>query len=269
MLIDNKQIYEAFNDKQIIKYLKEEGYKKAVVRGNNIHDSQSLIDYYETLPGNFIISSLQGSPKKSELSQDQKRELVTRIKKVNGILTDISAPKETIKLTKDSLSKVLTERIAEIKYLDDGTRAHLANDLSNTVSRSDAYAIIDGMLSKNIAERLKLELVDPSYNSLFVKTAEAFVQDRIRVLDDIPKQFLQAGITVRALRKKIELAQFMFEIAIFIKSMGSEKVVEILTDKAIDYVEHKLQEKGLEMISRKNWFGLYTILAKKMGVEFK
>ena len=90
-----------------------------------------------------------------------------------------------------------------------------------------------------------------------------------RMQSDIPKQFLQAGITVRALRKKIELAQFMFEIAIFIKSMGSEKVVEILTDKAIDYVEHKLQEKGLEMISRKNWFGLYTILAKKMGVEFK
>lgn len=268
-LIDNEQVYEALNDKQVIKYLKEEGFEKVVVRGNNIYPEQSLMDYFSNLPNNFIFSSFEGSPKKSSLSQDQLRTLVDRINKVDTFLSDISAPREHVSLTSDSLSNMLVDRIAGIDYLAPDIANNLREGFSKVVSRSDAYNLIKSTQFESYAEKLRAEIVDPSYNSLFVKPGETFVQDRIKVLDKIPNRLLQSGVTIKSLRKEIELVQFILEVAIFIKSLGSEELLKILTDKAIDYTEDKLKEKGLEKLSRKNWFGLYPILVKKMGVEFK
>lgn len=269
-LIDNEQVYEALNDKQIIKYLKEEGFKKVVVRGNNIYPGQTLMDYFCNLPSSFIFSSLEGSPKKSNLSQDQSKNLVTRIKKIDTFLSDISAPREPIQLTKDSLSNVLIKRLDDIDYLSPDIAKNLRKDFAKVVSRSDAYEIIiNSTQIKGIANKLKNEIVDPSYNSLFVKPGETFVQDRIKVLDNIPNQLLQAGVIIKSLRKEIELIQFMLEIAIFIKSLGTEELLKVLTEEAIGYAEDKLIEKGFQKLSRKNWFGLYPVLTKKMGIEFK
>ena len=268
-VIDNEQVYEALNDKQIIKYLKEEGFEKVVVRGNNIHPGQPLIDYFDNLPNNYIFSSIEGSPCKKDLSQDQLRNLINRIKKIDAFFSDVSAPREYIELTKDSLSNILVERVAGIDYLAQDTVNNLREGFSKVVSRSDAYDLIKSNQFDLPVEKLRVEIVDPSYNSLFVKPGETFVQDRIKVLDKIPNRLLQYGVTIRSLRDEIELVKFIWDVAIFVKSLGSEELIKILTDKAIDYAEDKLKEKGFEKLSRKNWFGLYQLLVKKMGVEFK
>ena len=115
-LIDNEEMFDALNDKQIIKYLKEEGSGKIVVRGNNIYPEQPLMDYFNNLPNNYIISSLEGSPSKGILQKDQLRNLLNRIEKIDKFLSDISAPREHIQLTNDSLSDLLVERASGIDY---------------------------------------------------------------------------------------------------------------------------------------------------------
>jgi hypothetical protein len=268
-LIDNEHIYHAFDNKNIIKYLNEEGFEKVVLRGNIKSSDQSLMDYYDKLPEDFIVSSIKGSPRKSNLEKDQEKDLMTRIRKMDAFLANVSAPREPIQLADDSLSSMLLERIAGIDYLAADNVSFLREGFAKVVSRSKAYGFIESTQPKELADKLKVELIDPSYNSLFVKQGEAFVQDRIMVLSGLPNRILQAGVTIRSLRNEIELARFIFELIIFIKTFGVEELRKFLTDKAIEFAEDKLKEMGLERLSRKNWFGLYPKLAKKMGVEFK
>jgi len=44
---------------------------------------------------------------------------------------------------------------------------------------------------------------------------------------------------------------------------------KILTDEALGYIEDKTKKTSVSFLSRKNWFGLYPILSKKMGLEIK
>lgn len=268
-LIDNEHMYDVFNDKHIIRYLKEDGLRKVVVRGNLISSNQSLIEYYEKLPDNFIVSSIHGSPLKSELDRYDVGRVKSRIKKMDALLRDVYAPREPIQLTENSLSSVLVNRIDGIDYLADDKVNYLREGFANVGSRSAAYHLINESQPKIIADKLKVEVVDPSYNSLFIKSGEAFVQDRIELFDVIPNRLLQAGVAIKSLRKEIELARYIFDLIVFIKTFGVEELTRFLTNRAIDFAEEKLRDIGLETLARKNWFGLYPILANKMGVEFK
>jgi len=46
-------------------------------------------------------------------------------------------------------------------------------------------------------------------------------------------------------------------------------LLSCLTDEALDYLEGKAQKKGFELLSRRNWFGLYSKMQNFIGVEVK
>ena len=54
-----------------------------------------------------------------------------------------------------------------------------------------------------------------------------------------------------------------------ISSFGANEIIKFFTDEAISYVEDKLQDKGENYLSRKNWFGMYNIMKNKVGLEVK
>jgi len=88
-------------------------------------------------------------------------------------------------------------------------------------------------------------------------------------LDRIPNKILDVAVTIKSLREEIELLSFIWESVVFIRSAGAEDLLRVVTKKAIDYIEDRFLNNGFEMLSRKNWFGLYPKLARKMGIEFK
>lgn len=268
-LIDNENIFNALNDSQLVKYLKEEGLGKLVVRGKDVYPGQTLMEYFNNLPGNYIFSSIEGAPAKRALSQDQLKNLVERINYVDNFLLDISAQRERVELTPHSLSMQLVDRIAGVDFLDLKVKDNLQESFKRVVSRSDAYKIIQSPNLIDSSERLRVELVDPSYNLLFVKPGETFAQDKIKILDRIPNKILDVAVTIKSLREEIELLSFIWESVVFIRSAGAEDLLRVVTKKAIDYIEDRFLNNGFEMLSRKNWFGLYPKLARKMGIEFK
>jgi hypothetical protein len=268
-LIDNEYIHQALLDKQIVKYLKEEGHKKLVVRGNNVHEDQSLMNYFDSLPGKYIVSSIAGSPRKSELTNDQEASLRSRIRAMDKLLTDVSAPKETVSLAENSLSSLMVQRVKDDRTLSQEQMMELQSGFGNVVSRSEAYAFADANFPQASARKLKVELIDPCYNLLFVKPKEAFVQDRIRLLEKLPKEILSAGITIKSLRREITLVKYLWKLAVIIKSFGTEELAKVLTEEALGFIEDMLKDRGFEELSRRNWFGLYEILSRKFGVEIK
>ena len=268
-LIDNENIFNALNDSQLVRYLQEEGFGKLVVRGKDVYPGQTLMEYFNNLPGNYIFSSIEGAPVKRALSQDQLKNLVERINYIDNFLLDISAQRERVELTPHSLSMQLVDRIAGVDFLDLKVKDNLQESFKRVVSRSDAYKIIQSPNLIDSSERLRVELVDPSYNLLFVKPGETFAQDKIKILDRIPNKILDVAVTIKSLREEIELLGFIWESVVFIRSAGAEDLLRVVTKKAIDYIEDRFLNNGFEMLSRKNWFGLYPKLAKKMGIEFK
>lgn len=268
-LIDNENIFNALNDNQLVKYLKEEGLGKLLVRGKDVYLGQTLMEYFNNLPGNYIFSSIDGTPAKRALSQDQLNNLVERINYVDNFLLDISAQRERVELTPHSLSMQLVDRIAGVDFLDLQVKNNLQESFKKVVSRSDAYKIIQSPNLIDFSERLRVELVDPSYNLLFVKPGETFAQDKIKILDRIPNKILDVAVTIKSLREEIELLSFIWDSVVFIRSAGAEDLLRVVTKKAIDYIEDRFLNNGFEMLSRKNWFGLYPKLARKMGIEFK
>lgn len=116
---------------------------------------------------------------------------------------------------------------------------------------------------------LKTEIIDPAYNSLFVNSKESFVQDNIKIVDKIPERILSSGVTFNSLRNEIELIEYPIKAFEIITTLGTTELFKILTDEALEYIEDKIEETSISFLSRKNWFGLYPILSKKMGLEIK
>ena len=134
-LIDNENIFNALNDSQLVKYLKEEGLGKLVVRGKDVYPGQTLMEYFNNLPGNYIFSSIEGAPAKRALSQDQLKNLVERINYVDNFLLDISAQRERVELTPHSLSMQLVDRIAGVDFLDLKVKDNLQESFKRVVCR--------------------------------------------------------------------------------------------------------------------------------------
>jgi len=281
VLIDNVDVHKLIARKNVVKYLNEEGYGKFIVRGFGLNGQLSLIDYFNNLPDDFIFASLRGNPVKSEVSGSQLDMLLTRLELTQDALNRVNAKVEPLSITKDSLRDEICVRISDElavgsqigNFFDsDGERALFVNQSSESVSRSHWYRLSDkyfGKKSQVEAIRFKTEIIDPAYNSLFAVKGEGFLQDNIKVINDIPEVILDAGVTFKSLRNEIKYIEYPIKAFELISSLGAGELAGFLTDEAMGYVEGKFKDKGEGYLSRKNWFGMYDVMKNKIGLEVK
>lgn len=277
MLIDNLNLQEILSKRNIVKYLNEEGYGKLVIRGFNINSELNLVDYFESLPDNFIFSSIKGSPLKSDISKSQYNEIISKIKSTQIALNNIGYKSEGLNVSREGLRNEVLERISNNGsigrfFKDDEERDGFIKLTLDKYSRSDWYELSDRFFeSKGNAETLifKAEIIDPSYNSLFAEKGEGFLQDDIKIIHNIPEIILDANVMIKSLQNEKKLISYPMKAFEIITTLGSGEIVKYITDEAISYIEDKMSSKVEDTINRKNWFGMYDVMKKTIGLEVK
>lgn len=270
ILFDTKGLNQVLEQKNVIKFLNEEGYGNFIIRGMNIENINSFSDYFEKLPSNYKISNLNGI-EKGELTRSQLQYIGNNIKYIDKIVQNIKPVYQNALIQKDSLSKEIFKRIS-IDYFDDDEKFNkFLLESEKLVSRSEWYTFLNIFLKGNETKinSIKSEIIDPAYNSLFINNSESFIQDNIKVLDKIPEKILSGMVTINSLKNEIELIEYPLKAFEIVTTIGTTELFKIITDEALSYIEDKATEKGISFFSRKNWFGLYPILKNKLGLEIK
>ncbi|MCT7516971.1 hypothetical protein [Aliarcobacter cryaerophilus] len=270
ILFDTKGLNQVLEQKNVIKFLNEEGYGNFIIRGMNIENINSFADYFEKLPSNYKISNLNGI-EKGELTRSQLQYIGNNIKYIDKIIQNIKPVYQNALIQKDSLSKEIFKRIS-IDYFDDDEKFNkFLLESEKLVSRSEWYTFLNIFLKGNETKinSIKSEIIDPAYNSLFINNSESFIQDNINVLDKIPEKILSGMVTINSLKNEIELIEYPLKAFEIVTTIGTTELFKIITDEALSYIEDKATEKGISFLSRKNWFGLYPILKNKLGLEIK
>lgn len=276
-LIDNLGITEVIDQSNVIKYLNEEGAGKLVIRGFGMEDHASLQEYYHTLPGSFILSSLPGAPRKEELDRYQQRQMEDRVASLQAALNSVRPAVESLSLARESLRNEVLVRLqgstSEQHYFASNEDYQLfLSGTDQLISRSEWYNYSQNFFTARGAEAfpmLRAEIIDPAYNSLFANTSEGFLQDDIRYLTGVPEVVLDASIAIKSLRNEIQLIQYPLKLFEIISSFGTGEIVRYLTDEAIGYIEDKMVDSGKTYMTRKNWFGMYPRMRRFMGLEIK
>lgn len=270
ILFDTKGLNQVLEQKNVIKFLNEEGYGNFIIRGMNIENINSFSDYFEKLPSNYKISNLNGI-EKGELTRSQLQYIGNNIKYIDKIIQNIKPVYQNALIQKDSLSKEIFKRIS-IDYFDDDEKFNkFLLESEKLVSRSEWYTFLNIFLKGNETKinSIKSEIIDPAYNSLFINNSESFIQDNINVLDKIPEKILSGMVTINSLKNEIELIEYPLKAFEIVTTIGTTELFKIITDEALSYIEDKATEKSISFLSRKNWFGLYPILKNKLGLEIK
>lgn len=276
-LLDNAGFHSLISKRNVVKYLNEEGSGKFVVRGFNLSGDFCLVDYFKGLSEDYIISSIPGNPKKSDLSVEQLDLILTRLELTQKALDRINPVIEDARIEPGSLRNEISKRIecdeSICSYFDsDGERMLFLSQSETVVSRSQWYEFSDryfGRRSQIESARFKSEIIDPSYNSLFAISGEGFLQDNIKIINNIPEILLDSGVLLKSLRNEIKYIEYPMKTFEIISSLGAGELLKLLTDEALGYIEDKLQDKGRKYLSRKNWFGMYEVMRNKIGLEVK
>ncbi len=203
--------------------------------------------------------------------------LFSRLELTQNALNNINPKIEAVSITKDSLKNEIIKRISDDEIIgnffdSDGERILFVKQTKEYVSRSQWYKISDDYFGKRSpieSLRFKSEIIDPGYNSLFAIKGEGFLQDNIRIINNIPEVILDSGVILKSLRNEIKYIEYPIMAFELISSFGAGELAKYLTDEALGYVEDKLQDKGENYFSRKNWFGMYDLMKRKIGLEIK
>lgn len=276
-LIDNLEVARTISQSNVIHYLNAEGHGKLVIRGFGLENTTSLVDYYASLPGNFILSSLPGAPRKDALDRFNQLRMLERVKSLQRALDEVSPTVENLDLPRESLRDQIFSRLDEASAVEhffenDGDYNLFLLGARRTISRSEWYAYSQHFFSSrglDVSPRFRAEVIDPAYNSLFAITDEGFLQDDIRYLSGIPEVILDTSIGLKTMRKQIALIKYPLKVFEFISSFGAGEIVRYLTDEALEYMEDKLVTSGQTYMTRKNWFGMYPRMRRVMGLEIK
>lgn len=276
-LIDNVDFHELILRKNLVKYLNEEGSDKFVIRGFNCDKNQTLADYFERLPSDYIISSFNGSPKKSELTSCQYVEILSRIKSTQKALNNINYKVEKVIAPKEALRNEISKRLDDNEVIGhyfsgDGDRLLFKLSVEDKFSRSQWYQVSDDYFGRESiieSSRFKAEVINPAYNSLFASKGEGFLQDDIKFLQDVPEIILDSGVVFKSLKNEIKLVEYPYKAFELVTSFGSGEIIKYITDEALGYIEDKLTEKGQTYLTRKNWFGMYNRMQNAIGLELK
>lgn len=276
-LIDNHRVADALKQMNVVRYLNEEGSGKLIIRGFGLKQGTRLTDYYESLPGNFILSSIPGAPCKDDLDRDQRQQMHERITELQQALQQIHPVIESLSLPRESLRDEVRSRLGERSgiqqfFVDDSDYELFLQGSDLVISRSEWYAHAETFFAERGTAhfpQFRAEVIDPAYNSLFAMTDEGFLQDNIRYLNNVPEIVLDTSITFKALRNEIALIQYPLKMFEIISSFGAGEIVRYLTDEAISYMEDKMIDSGKSYMTRRNWFGMYPRMRRFMGLEIK
>lgn len=151
ILFDSQGVSEVLKQKNVIKFLNEEGMGNFIIRGMNIKDINSLSDYFDKLPNNYKISSLHGK-EKGKLSKDELKKIDANIKTLDNIINKVNPTYENANITKDSLSKEIKQRIS-IRYFENEEEFKIFLFKSqNLVSRSEWYQFVSEFFKNNFVK---------------------------------------------------------------------------------------------------------------------
>lgn len=229
----------------------------------------------------------------ADISQKQRDELLYRCENIQAALDSITPLYENIEINENALkdeifslinnddtliddnasgSDVPKQNAQQLGFFSNSEeRAKFKEHSKTIVSRSQWYAFCDSFFNDDLtkASRFKLEVIDPSYNSLFVFKGEAFLQDTMGFMNNIPNIILDSGVAFKAIRNELKLIEYPIKAFELISSFGAGEIAKFLTDEAMSYIEDKFEDSGKQYLSRKNWFGMYNKLTKKVGLEIR
>lgn len=293
-IFDNNNIDALIKRGNVHKYLNEEGEGKFVVRGFDVQADFSLVNYFKSLPSDYIISSLPNSPRLIDISPKQRDMLLYRCENIQAALNCIKPKFENIQVNENALTNKIFSLIdsddvlissSEMSneqpqdqrehktgfFINSEEKEKFKEQAKGVISRSQWYAFCDGYFLEDsiTAARFKVEVIDPSYNSLFIFKGEAFLQDNMGFMNNIPNIVLDSSVAFKAIRNEIKLFEYSFKAFEIISSLGVGEIAKFLTDEAVSYMEDKFEDSGKQYLSRKNWFGMYSKLTKKVGLEIK
>ncbi|RUO35416.1 hypothetical protein [Aliidiomarina sanyensis] len=279
-ILDNRDIGDILLKQNVRKYLNEEGAGRLVLRGYNLEPGLTLGDYFEALPGGYIVSSLHGAPRKDQLTQVQAQELIARLRATQAALMELKPTYERVALSPTSLQSAVTERLDDEDVLNhffksDGERQLFMLKANDVVSRSEWYQFTSAYFDDNVrfppdtAARFRMEVIDPAYHSLFVTSGEGFLQDRIRHLTQIPSGFLDAGLSVKSLQRELSLLAIPYKLFQFVSAWGAGELLRFFIESGVELAETQATSRGYDFATRKNWFGLYPKMRNYIGLEVK
>lgn len=279
-VLDNRDISETLAKTNVLKYLNEEGQGRLVLRGFNLEQEITLNDYFEALPGSYIVSSIDGSPSKEQLTGVQARALIARLKQTQQVLTALNPKYENVNLLPTSLQQEITVRLDDADvfnhfFKSDGERQLFLHAARDVVSRSEWYHFTQSYFAEqthysiDASARFRLEVIDPAYHSLFISSGEGFLQDQIKHLTEIPRGLLDAGLSVKALQRELSLLAIPYKLFQLVSAWGAGEVIRFLVESGIEVIETQATNRGYDFATRKNWFGLYPKMQNYIGLEIK
>lgn len=274
IVFDSIGVSSVLEQKNVIKFLNEEGYGNFVIRGLNIENTNSFAEYFENLPNTYKVSSFNGRTK-GELKSTELQTLKYQIDTLDDVIKEVNPKYENASIVTNSLTLEIQKRLSELEkkelygcyFFNNDEYLDFLSKSKKMISRSEWYHFLSDFFKNDLLKinSIKNEIIDPAYNSLFIYSGESFIQDNIKILDKIPAQILSAGVTFNALRNEIELIKYAYDKFEFISTFGQLELAKYITGKAINFIEDEM----LTFSSRKNWYGLYPKLATKMGLEVK
>lgn len=242
-----------------------------VIRVAGAHAPDSIEDYFDNLPSVHWLTRFQKS--KGDLDAMELAVFKSDLRSVDRSLRRLKPVYCPVNLHAGSLSQAIltSDSFAQWKQERPELKPallRLEEQASSLNSRSLWYRVCDEVLGEQAAH-FKMEVVDACYNGLFVASGEAFVMDRIPVLDQVPASLLDLGVGAQAFSTQKKLFDYALKGFDLVTAFGTGQLVEYLTEEAASYVEDKLQDTSFKWATRKNWFGLYPRLTQSMGIEIR
>lgn len=278
ILIDNPNMDACLQRGIVGKYLMANP-GLVVLRHNYSQKQLSVLGHFREVPEDYIVShvSTDGTAvkKKRDLTPSQLEAIETRLARIDAFLENIQAQHERIVLVPGALSVEIAGRVQGYKdaTMPDGISEEFLARLvgrAGLSSRSDWYRHIGEEFANDAdtARVLRVELVDPAYNSLFIRSGEAFASDDIRRLK-LPA-LLTTVLVARVYNRPIEVAREAIRMAQFVHSGGLSGLLGWAKEYGTEYFAEAMVEKtraGLEGIS--TWARMERGVAKWIGVEIK
>lgn len=277
ILLDNKGIEQVLGHPDIARYLKHHPHK-LLVRHHGAQDVFSCRRYFDGRDGEFIVSSVAGSPRKRELTAAQQNEVHQRLDRLDDLLQGFKVGFERHDLTEHALTAEIRGRLNayRVEEAESTDRPQIGereidslNPQDRPMSRSAWYQHLQEVIP-DPAKRLRLttELVDPAYNSLFIERGQAFAADRIPVLGFVPEVGLDLLQKGAAYARELHWAKTAWGKAKLIHTLGTSGVVEWMKDIGTDMAKDWFL-KHSESIVAASWRSLYLHTLDYIGVEIK
>ena len=272
LLLDNGGMARLLDNALVQRWSRsKEGRGGVVIRVPGASAPESIEDYFDSLPPHHYLTRFQC--RKGDLSGLDLAHFKAELHTLDRNLRRIKPVYSPVSLHGQSLSDAVSSCASLNQWQSDKPQLEKSIDTllaraPDLGSRSLWYQACDDLLGAE-AQQFKLEVVDTCYNGLFVASGEAFVMDRIPVLDKIPPALLNVGVGAMAFSEQKKLFDYALKGFDLITAFGAGQLVEFLTDEAASFVENKLQDTSFKWATRRNWFGLYPRLTQSMGIEIR